>query len=310
MNLNNASRMKIKIYAPAVTLLVLISLMAVGKIYAATTYTWTGAGGDNILQDTNNWSPLTNTLPSASAADTMQWNGLIAGSLALSNSAGGTFDSNPGFSINVGSAQVAPVTIVESNGFTGRIRLNGTNTFNATSGAGAFTFGNGGSVGLPIALAGAGNGAVHNFTNNSANPVTFNTDVFWVMGGGGSHTLLMAGTGAFNFNVTFQPNNAAALGLNIAGPGQVNLVGAPTTASGITTPGTYGSVTVSGGTLSLGAAGALGIGNSLVLTSGSLDSSVVGLVNSGNNVQSWNGNFAFIGTPKFGSGLWSGDNEW
>ena len=76
-----------------------------------------------------------------------------------------------------------------------RIRLNGTNSLNIESGAGALTFGNGGTVGLPITLAGRGNGEIHTCTNNSINPVTFNTDVFYVMGGGGTHTLLLAGTG-------------------------------------------------------------------------------------------------------------------
>lgn len=284
-------------------LLALANLVAIGAVHAATTYTWVGAGGDNVLQNTNNWTPLTVALPSSSANDTLLWNGSQAGNLLITNRAGGTFDANPGFYMNITAAQVGSIQLVESNGFTGRIRLNGTNTFNMASGAGAFTFGNGGTVGLPIALAGRGNGEVHNFTNNSANPVTFNTDCYWVMGGGGSHTLLLAGTGDFNLNVTIQPNNAAGLALTVAGPGAVNYVGAPPTGAGITTPGTYGQVTLSGGVLRLGAPNALGIGNTLVINGGSLDSSVVDLVNANNNLQTWAGNFSFVGTQNLDLGF-------
>lgn len=304
MNTINDSKTKTRIPGAAIGLLVwvsLITLYPVETARAGSIFTWVGAAGDNLLQNTNNWNPLLTTLPSSSANDTLQWNGSVAGNLVLTNSSGGTFDANPGFFINVAGTQVGAVTLVESNGFTGRIRLNGTNTFNSASGAGAFSFGNGGTVGFPIALAGRGNGEVHNFTNNSANPVNFNTDVYWVMGGGGAHTMLLAGTGDFNVNVTFQPQNSAVLGLTVSGPGKVNLVGAPNSA-GIVTPGTFGSVTLNGGTLSLGAADAVGIGNTIVLTGGNLDSSVPDLVNSGNNLQSWNGNFGFAGTENLDLG--------
>jgi len=62
-----------------------------------------------------------------------------------------------------------------------------------------------------------------------------------------------------------------------------------------------GGTTLSAGTLVLGNANAIGTG-ALTITGGSLDSSVVNLVNSGNNAQNWNGDFTFTGTQNLNLG--------
>jgi fibronectin-binding autotransporter adhesin len=279
-------------------LLVCSLLLSAATVFGATTRTWVGTAGNNLMGDANNWSPA--AVPSSSANDTLLWNGSQAGNLLLTNSLA-NFDANPGFYINVTAAQTGSISLVESNGATTRIRLNGTNTFNLATGAGAFNFGNGGTTALPIAPAGRGNGEIHNFTNNSANPVTFNSETYLVMGGGGTHTLLFAGPGTFNLNSSLQAQNSGAGGaLNVSGA-TVNLVGAP--APGIVYAGTYGTVTLSAGTLALAAPSAIGVGNTIVLAGGSLDSTVANLVNSGNNPQSWNGNFGFVGSQNLDLGL-------
>ena len=62
-----------------------------------------------------------------------------------------------------------------------------------------------------------------------------------------------------------------------------------------------GGTTLGEGTLRLGNAAALGAG-AFTIAGGSLDSSVVNLVNSNNNPQSWGGNFGFIGTQNLDLG--------
>jgi autotransporter-associated beta strand protein len=62
-----------------------------------------------------------------------------------------------------------------------------------------------------------------------------------------------------------------------------------------------GTTTLSGGTLTLGNAGALGT-TTFTIGGGNLDSSVANLVNSRNNPQNWNGNFTFLGTQSFDLG--------
>ena len=62
-----------------------------------------------------------------------------------------------------------------------------------------------------------------------------------------------------------------------------------------------GGLTISAGRLTMGHASALGTGT-LTFNGGGIDSSVVNLVNSRNNVQSWNANFTFVGTQNLNLG--------
>jgi autotransporter-associated beta strand protein len=277
-----------------------LSLMAAGTASAFNTYTWTGAASDLYLGNTNNWSPITAAGPVASGGDIIQWSGLAAGNLILTNGLA-NFDSNPGFQLRMNAAQTGAVTIVMSNSAGGRMRLTGTNTIFIDSGAGALSIGNGGATPFPIALAGRGNGEVHSCTNNSANTATFNSEVYFLMGGGGSHTLALAGTGNWALSNSFQPQNGAAMGLTVNGPGTTTLVGTPT--PGVSFSGTYGNVQVNAGTLALAAANAIGTGNTLVMNGGALDCVVSGgMAIYGDNPQTWSGNWTFVGTQNLDMG--------
>src|SRR6476660_6698122 len=83
-------------------------LLLTAPAFAATVRTFVGAPGDNLLGNANDWSPA--GVPSASANDTLQWNGSAAGNLLLTNSTA-NFDANPGFYINVTAAQVGSISI-------------------------------------------------------------------------------------------------------------------------------------------------------------------------------------------------------
>jgi autotransporter-associated beta strand protein len=284
---------KPQIVNTAVRLLVCLGLLTASAAFAQTTRVWTNSAGDRVLSTAVNWNP--NGTPAT--GDTLQWNGIAAGDLLLTNT--GTADSSPGLNIDVLAGQTGALTIVEALGNANRIRLN--TRFYVTNGAGAVTFGSSSTPALPIALGAGGNGAVHGWTNNSANLVTINTNVYFVMGGGGTHTLITAGTGNFIFNNTIQPNNGAGLNLTVSGPGS-------TTVMGIYTPGitwaagsAYAQTILNGGTLICGGNNAIGT-NNFTINGGSLDSVAVGLTNLLIASQNWNGNFTFNGSQSLNLG--------
>ena len=301
-------------------LLICALLLPASEMFGQTNFFWTGTnaalslGGDNVLQNTNNWNPCIPGLPTAVSANganpnngcIIVFNGSPAGALLLTNMTQntGSWDANDGIKIGLTALQTSPVTIVQSNTFTGRIRLGPTNAINVASGAGALTFGNGISGNFPLALGainGGGNGVVCDVTNNSANAVTFNSEITWVMGGGGSHPFQCNGTGDWIFNTSIQANNSgASMSLVVAGPGRVILNGTTplNTPAGNTAP-----VTLAGGTLVLGGANALAGSSTFILTGGTLDSSVPGLTMSSANSESWNGNFAFAGSQSLNLGF-------
>lgn len=296
----NTRKLKMK-NRSGLSLIGVFLLLSMVATLAQTTFTWTGAGGDNILGNTNNWSPVTVNRPNGGNNDILLFNGTVPGALLVTNGPGNGvgLDSSPGFGLTLESTQTGAVTIVQSNTFGGRIRLS-TNMI-VSSGAGALTFGNGGATPFPIAL-GIGNGILHQYTNNSAFPVTFNTETFFLMGGGGAHTLRLVGTGDWDFETKFQPQNGAALALNINGSGTVTYKGAsaPSTSYG----GTYGNLIVTSGILKLSLAdpNAIGVGNTFVLAGGSFDNTVPGQILVNNNPIQWNGDFNFIGTESLDMG--------
>jgi autotransporter-associated beta strand protein len=293
-------------------LLVSACLLSAATAFAAqSTFTWTGAV-DNNLGNTNNWSPVTAARPSAAQNDILQFDGTAGGggNLLLTNGPanGAVMDQNPGFIVNVLASQTGTITIVESNTFTGRFRMTGTNNFNLASGAGNFSFGNGTTANpLPVTLAGAGNGTVHRFTNYSAtSTVTFDAEVYYVMGGGGSHTMALAGPGPYLLNSEVQNNNGSGFGLTVNGPGTVTVVGTPV--PGITYTGTFNNTVVNGGTLVLkGAVGAspgpIGSGNSLQMNGGNLDNVTPGYSIPTANQIILSSNFTYVGSQNLDTGL-------
>jgi len=312
--------LKMNMKSSSVWLLIGALLLPACKMAAQTNFFWTGTnaalslGGDNVLQNTNNWNPCIPGLPTAASANganpnngcIIVFNGSPAGPLFLTNMTQntGSWDANDGIKIGLTALQTSPVTIVQSNTFTGRIRLGPTNAINVASGAGALTFGNGISGNFPLALGainGGGNGVVCDVTNNSTSAVTFNSEVTWVMGGGGSHPFQCNGTGDWIFNTSVQANNSgASMSLVVAGPGRVILNGT----TPLNTPaGNTANITLAGGTLILGGANALAGSATFVITGGALDSSVPNLTMSSANSESWNGDFAFTGSQNLNLGF-------
>lgn len=279
----------------ALKLLACVGLLAASSALAATTYTWTNSTGMSLNGNTN-WSP--NGVPSGSAADTMQWNGTAPGNLDLALTA--SINQNNGLFMNVTAGQTGNLTI--TNGAANlALRFNQGNSLLVASGAGAVTFGTGGgNPATPFQLAmGVGNGAVHSWTNNSANPVTIHTNCYFGLGGGGSHTLSLGGSGDFILNNSIFSQNSSSLSLNVNGSGTVSLAGVQ--APGVALSGGHSNTRLLGGTLKLTGVAALD-NSTLTISGGNLDCTVPNMVVSGVNPQTWSGDFGFVGTESLNLG--------
>lgn len=287
-------RISNQITAAALKLLVCGGLLAASSALAAT-YTWTNSTGMSLNTSTS-WSP--NGVPSSSGGDTMLWNGTAAGNLdvALTNN----LSSGNGLLMSVTAGQTGNLTITNSAA-TLALRFNQGNSLLVANGAGAVTFGTGGgNPATPFQLVmGVGNGAVHLWTNNSANPVTIQTNCYFGLGGGGSHTLTLGGSGDFILNNSIKSANSSSLSLNVNGSGTVSLAGVQ--APGATLSGGHSNTRLFGGTLRLMGADALN-SSTLTLSGGNLDSGVANMVVSGVNPQTWSGDFTFVGTESLNLG--------
>ena len=213
------------------------ALLAAGLAAAtaqAATYTWNGSGDGFTLDSASNWG---GTLPSASG-DTAFWNGTEAGSLSLiyTTSAFAGSAGNSGLFLNVGSTQTGSLDI-DSGANTSSLRLGGGTV---AAGAGAFSLGVSGEANTFNVTLGGGAGT-QTFTNNSSNPVTFNSDVVLGTGGGGAHFIALTGSGnvAFDNNIG---NSTGSFGIADNSTGIVTLAGANTFT---------GATTLQSGTLSL-----------------------------------------------------------
>ncbi len=176
----------------------------------AATLVWDGGGTPNDdLGLAANWNP--DAVPSLSVPDTIQWNGTVAGPLSLvytaANATLGGSPGNVGVNLDVTSAQTESLTL-DSGTNTGSLRLN---NITIAASAGAVTLGNGANA-FNLTLGGAG-GQTHIWTNNSGNVATVSSDVTFGLGGGGNHTLQLAGSGAWQINRAFAPaaNNLSLL---------------------------------------------------------------------------------------------------
>lgn len=229
---------------------VVLLTLGLGSANAATRI-WTGPGTD--IQDPANWG---GTLPTASA-DVAQFNGTIAGSLSLSYNTTATtiLGGSTGLTWHLTGAQTGAVSLnyAGTDSTNSTIRL-GTAALTLDSGAGAMAFGDGvGGVAIPSATTGTalklvlGSGATAQtitFTNNSANTVTFNPDVYLSNGGGSNKTLAFAGSGNFAMNNVIGPDVTGNKGVSVVGTGTVALTGANTYTLG-TSVGGGGTLEVS-----------------------------------------------------------------
>ena len=278
-----------------------LAFAPVGAVIVNNSFTWTNnlASGDNFIGSSVNWTNYAgaNAAPNSGNGETMQWIGATTSNpLWITNSGSGSPNSSPGYNINLTAGQTAPMTIVLNS----NIRL-GTNLVVA-SGAGGLTIQGGtsqyialGSFNAPIY------NPLHNWINNSANPVTFD-NVYFSGGAGWDHTLSLNGTGNWVFNNTLQLQNGSPnLWMTVNGPGSVILGG--TNLSGVTYNGsTTGGLTLNAGTLIFkGPTPWYGTG-AITINGGNLDSVVTDLVMAGNNPQTWNTSFAFIGSENLDLG--------
>lgn len=145
----------------------------------------------------------------------MEWNGTVAGALALNygNNVLAGSAGNQGLNLNFTSAQTESVSI-DTGANTASLRMNG---LTVAAGAGAFSLGNNTDA-FNITLGGTA-GETHTWTNDSASPVTVGSDVTFGLGGGGTHTLAVGGSGSWNIN------KLGTLSLNVVktGPGTLAL---------------------------------------------------------------------------------------
>src|SRR5215472_14240064 len=112
--MKNSNLLKMNMKTSSAWFLICGLFLSTGTAFAQTTYTWTGTnaalslGGDNVLQNTNNWSPVTPGHPTATTGgatpntgDIISFNGSPVGALLLTNFAenSGTWDANDGIKI-------------------------------------------------------------------------------------------------------------------------------------------------------------------------------------------------------------------
>ena len=221
----------------------------------AATINSTYIGGATSSIDTPaNW---TNGLPTASGDNgTLTWSGSTAGNLALTySSAVGSFGGGSGVYMSLSSSQTGSVSIDNTAGSTQRIRTLG---ITVASGAGALTYGNGSGSTVELLL-GTGS-ATYNFTNNSANSVTFNSEVLIDNGGNQLATLVFAGSGIFDVRGTIATSGGGvASTVTMGGAGKLNLSGVNAYA---------GATTVTSGVLSFSNVSNGGVSMNTTTTSG------------------------------------------
>ncbi len=187
---------------------VIYALLSFSSVHAAT-LVWDGGGSDPIdLGIANNWNP--DTAPNVATPDTLQWNGTVSGSLALvytvTNATLGGAAGNLGLNLDLAAGQTSSLNL-DSGTHSGSLRMN---NITIDPAAGAFSLGNSANA-FNVTLGGAG-GQTHTWTNQSANTATVNSDVNFGVGGGGTHTLSLAGSGNWQINKAFAP---LANGLNL-----------------------------------------------------------------------------------------------
>lgn len=232
-----------------------------GVAHAQATRTWDGGGTGNTNMDTAaNWSG--DVIPNGSNNDIAQFNGTVTGPLSLTytaTTANGLAAGN-GVFFNVLGSQTDSIAISEASGTNG-LRLQ---NLTVASGAGALTFGTGGATVNDFLTLGATAVTNLTWTNSSANPVTFNSDVGFGAGGGNTKTFTLTGTGNWNMNAS----------LIRTGSGTINVVKDGT------------------GTLNANNVNALG-NAAFTMLAGTLDNTSGAAVVLVNTTQTWNGDFSY-----------------
>jgi fibronectin-binding autotransporter adhesin len=175
-------------------LTVLCGAFTATAVLGQVTYTWSGAGDGTNIATAANWSP-TGGPPSGVNQDSGQWNGTVAGNLALTYISGlpGTGFGTMGVNWHIAAGQVGSVSLVCPAGNSGTVAFN---NVTIDSGTGPVTFGDG--TANQLNFIGRPAGATHEMLNNSATPVTINPSVRWQAGGGSAYVLDFTGNWTVN----------------------------------------------------------------------------------------------------------------
>lgn len=210
------------------TLAPLVVLGAAQLTYAQTVRTWDAGGTpNNSLDIAANWSG--DAVPNGATNEVATWDGTAPGPQALNYTAAGTgapLGASTGVSFNFLGTQTEPVTFNETSGTAG-IRIQ---NLTVASGAGAVTFG--GVAGTDYLNLGSTAFVNHAFTNNSANPVTFGSDVAFGAGNAVTHNLTLTGTGNWNVNASLERASMGTINVIKDGPGKLNLGNVVTAVNG------------------------------------------------------------------------------
>ena len=256
-----------------ICLIILLGIFATATVFGQTTYTWTGAGDGTNLANSANWNPAGGP-PSGATQDSGQWDGQVAGPLAITYFSGlpSTGFGTKGVNWNLTSNQAGSVTIICPTGNSGAI---GFYNINVAAGAGALTLGdnttNGNGFFNQLNLIARPAGAVHAMVNNSTNPATINPGVRWQAGGGSAYVLDFGGTGNWVINNYLRPGDGGPTTIILEGPG--NLIWS---ASGQRDNAPTGPVIINGGTMILKGSGLVPteiyvpVGNNTIVNNGTL----------------------------------------
>lgn len=208
---------------------------------------WNGGDGTGTeLGAATNWN---GTLPNGANGNTGFFDGTPAGNLSLvfSQNTLGTFGI--AFSLATTANQAGSVTINPPTGADSpSMRFN---NFTNASGAGAFTFGNGGVRKLNFTMGTAP--YTHYWVNDSVNPVTINSDARFQMGGGNVHPFLFTGSGDWIVNNSIRADNNSGTTLIKEGAGTMTWTAGGQFNSPLGSP-----ATINGGTLILKSSTLLG----------------------------------------------------
>ena len=218
------------------------------------------------------------------------WKGDVGGSWSANNAANTNWASDLAGSTDLGALPIATDTLVFSSsgavGTTFTTTLDGSFTadslkFTANpAGVTAVAVNQGSSGTLTLSPAGANNGIS---VPADAGAITIGAPIAT----GAIQTWEVVGGGANGSSLTVSGAVTISHIINKTGAGVLTLSGSNTGSGGLV---------LAAGTLAIGHANALGAGSLSIEVGTFLDTGAAAIVNAGNNVQNWNGNFTFIGT--------------
>ncbi len=201
----------------------LLVILVVGSTARAATFTWDGSGSGNgaIWDVASNWG---GTLPSTTG-DTLLFNGANSPytggvlSLVYSKAAWTGAAGQAGLNLHLTSLQTSSLTLTAGT-------ISGLRFYNITldPSSGALTLG-GGATALNFSLGNAQ--TTPTWINNSANAATVSSNVAFSTGGASNETLILGGSGNWNFNTNVFSSNSV-LSLAQSGAGTTTLASSDT----------------------------------------------------------------------------------